>query len=215
MRHAFFSFDYRDVWTTNVVRNSWVTQDPQAAGFLDKSLWEESKQKSDAAIKKLIDGGLQGTSVTVVLIGPRTASRKYVRYEMERSLARGNGFVAVHVGGIKDACGRTRRRGANPLHSFFEVRDGTRVRLSDIYPTYDWIADEGFKNLGRWVDEAAVKAGRPESKPSSGGRSDGWLLPFLGVVAGIVGGVIVVAGLVWLGGEVVTRIRASRSSGAL
>ena len=85
MRHAFFSFDYRDVWTTNVVRNSWVTQDPQAAGFLDKSLWEESKQKSDAAIKKLIDGGLQGTSVTVVLIGPRTASRKYVGYERERS----------------------------------------------------------------------------------------------------------------------------------
>ncbi len=139
MRHAFFSFDYRDVWTTNVVRNSWVTQDPQAAGFLDKSLWEESKQKSDAAIKMLIDGALQGTSVTVVLIGPRTASRRFVRYEMEQSLARGNGFVAVHVGGIKDARGRTRRRGKNPLHSLFDMRDGTRVRLSDIYQTYDWI----------------------------------------------------------------------------
>jgi hypothetical protein len=39
-----------------------------AAGFQDASLWEESKKKSDKAIKNLIDEGLKNTSVTVVCV---------------------------------------------------------------------------------------------------------------------------------------------------
>ena len=45
-RRVFFSFHYeRDIWRANVVRNSWVTQDREAAGFWDASLWEEAKKK--------------------------------------------------------------------------------------------------------------------------------------------------------------------------
>jgi len=78
-RRSFFSFHYeRDVWRAGQVRNSWVTQDRQAAGFWDAAKWEEVKKKGDEAIKKWIDDQLKGTSVTVVLIGAETSTRQYV-----------------------------------------------------------------------------------------------------------------------------------------
>ena len=93
-RKVFFSFHYeRDIWRTNVVRNSGVVEGSAAAGFYDASLWEEAKKKGDADVKKLIDKGLIGTSVTVVLIGAETSSRKFVDYEIEQSIARGNGLL--------------------------------------------------------------------------------------------------------------------------
>ena len=85
-RKVFFSFHYgRDVWRVNVVRNSGGVEGVSAAGFHDGSVWEETKKKGDEAIKKLIDSGLDGTSVTVVLIGAETANRTYVSYEMRKA----------------------------------------------------------------------------------------------------------------------------------
>ena len=73
-RRVFFSFHYRrDVWRANTIRNSPVVVGTAAAGFQDASLWEDAKKEGDAAIKKLIDNALLGTSATVVLIGAKTA----------------------------------------------------------------------------------------------------------------------------------------------
>src|SRR5580704_3454502 len=102
-RRVFFSFHYeRDLWRVNVVRNSGAIEGISAAGFHDASLWEESKKKGDEAVKKLIDSGLDSATVTVVLIGAETASRKYLSYEIEQSLARGNGIFGIRVNNIKD-----------------------------------------------------------------------------------------------------------------
>src|SRR5947208_12023575 len=105
-RRVFFSFHYqRDLWRVNIVRNSTVVEGVAAAGFSDASLWEEAKRKGDAAIKSLIDKALDNTSVTVVLIGAQTASRKYVTYEIEQSIARGKGLLGVRIHNIKDKNG--------------------------------------------------------------------------------------------------------------
>jgi hypothetical protein len=97
-RRVFFSFHYgRDIWRANQVRNSWVTQDREAAGFFDASLWEKAKTKGQDAIERLIDGALQNTSVTVVLIGSQTAGRRYIAYEIQQSFARGNGMLGVYM----------------------------------------------------------------------------------------------------------------------
>ena len=57
-RKVFFSFHYeRDIWRTNVIRNSGVVEGSAAAGFHDASLWEEAKKKGDAEVKRLIDQG--------------------------------------------------------------------------------------------------------------------------------------------------------------
>ena len=76
-RRVFFSFEYEhDVSRAMVVRNSWVTQGKEAAGFLDAAAFETVKSYGDAAVKRWIDGQLEGTSVTVVLVGAHTCSSR-------------------------------------------------------------------------------------------------------------------------------------------
>src|SRR6266436_2221305 len=107
-RRVFFSFHYQnDIFRANQIRNSHIVEGCAAAGFQDGSLWEEAKRKGDAAVKALIDNGLQNTSVTVVLIGSETASRKYVTYEIEQSIARGNGLLGIYIHHLKDINGNT------------------------------------------------------------------------------------------------------------
>jgi len=146
-RRAFFSFHYeRDIWRTNVVRNSGVVEGSAAAGFHDASLWEEAKEKSDAEVKKLIDKGLLGTSVTIVLIGAETSTRKFVDYEIEQSIARGNGLLGIKISGIRDKDGKTDAQGAVP------------ARLTKAgAPSYTWDRDK----FGDWV-EAAYKKAHPQ-----------------------------------------------------
>jgi hypothetical protein len=146
-RRVFFSFHYeRDIWRANVVRNAWVGRDREASGFFDGSLWEKTKTSGDAAIKHLIDHALQNTSVTVVLIGAQTAEREYVRYEIQRSIERGNGVLGVRIEKLENSQGRTDEPGRNPLPAG--------------YTLYRWYADKGYLNFGAWVEAAARAAGR-------------------------------------------------------
>jgi hypothetical protein len=143
-RKVFFSFHYeRDIWRTNVVRNSGVVEGSAAAGFYDASLWEEAKKKGDAEVKKLIDKGLVGTSVTVVLIGAETSQRKFVDYEIEQSIARGNGLLGIYISGIKDSNGKTDTQGGAPWKL---TQAGA--------PCYYWDRDK----FGDWVETAYKKA---------------------------------------------------------
>lgn len=161
-RRVFFSFHYeRDVWRANQVRNSWVTKpDREAAGFWDAAEWEKVKRQGDEAVKRWIDKQLEGTSVTVVLIGAETYTRKWVKYEIKQSCERGNGLLGVYIHKLKDKDGKTDTKGKNPFDLFYIERNGEKVYLSEIYPTYDWVDDDGYNNLGKWVEEAAKKVGR-------------------------------------------------------
>ena len=144
-RRVFFSFHYqRDVWRTNVVRNNGKFIETAAAGFLDASLWEEAKQKGDTAIKKLIDEALEDTTVTVVLIGAKTAGRKYINYEIDQSIARENGILGIHIDNIKDSDGNTVTKGDVPAKL-----------LSGGYKVYTWPSDPA--KFAEWIEEAAQK----------------------------------------------------------
>jgi hypothetical protein len=141
---VFFSFHYqRDIWRVNVVRNSAVVEGVSAAGFDDASLWEATKKKGDDAIKSLIRAGLEGTTVTAVLIGSQTASRRYVSYEIEQSIARGNGILGVRINEIKDREGHTDALGNVP---------DALIRLGA--PVYKY----EYGKLGQWVDMAYTTA---------------------------------------------------------
>jgi hypothetical protein len=139
-RRVFFSFHYqRDLWRANVVRNSGLIEGLSAAGFHDASAWEEARRKGDDAVRTLIDNGLNSTSVTVVLIGAETAARRYVSYEVEKSIARGNGLLAVRINNIKDKDGRTDPPGEIP-----------EVLAKAGAPVYTW----QYGKLGEWVEQA-------------------------------------------------------------
>jgi hypothetical protein len=137
---TFFSFHYeRDVQRAGVVRQSSQFKSSITPEWIDASLWEASKP-SDSAIRALIARALDRTSVTAVLIGTMTAQRKWVQYEINQSLARGNGLFGIYVHNIRGFGGSTDLKGPNPLPSWA--------------PTYDWVNDDGYTNLGSWVDEA-------------------------------------------------------------
>ena len=161
-RRVFFSFHYeRDIWRASVVRNSAVTQDLEDAGFWDASLWEEAKKKGDEAIKRMINAALKGTSVTVVLIGRETSGRRWVKYEICESHNGKKGLLGVYIHGIKDQDGRTESKGENPFHYVhYTAANGSKIPLSTIYPTYDWVNNNGYENLGDWIETAALRASR-------------------------------------------------------
>lgn len=145
-RRVFFSFHYeRDIWRVNVVRNSGAIEGVAAAGFHDASLWEETKKRGADAVKRLIDCGLEGTSVTVVLIGAQTAQRQYVSYEIAKSISQGNGLLGILIHNIKDQSGQSDIRG--------DVPEALQEAGA---PVYTW----DYGKLGRWV-EAAYKANHP------------------------------------------------------
>ncbi len=107
-RTVFFSFHYqRDIWRVNQIRSIPNITGNAAAGFKDASLWEEAKKKSDDAIKSMIDKALVGTTVTVVFIGAKTAGRKFINYEIEQSLKRGNGLVGMQIHHLKNHASET------------------------------------------------------------------------------------------------------------
>lgn len=146
-RRTFFSFHYqRDIWRVNVVRNAGVVDAQAAAGWTDASLWEEAKREGDDAVKRLIEKGLQGTSVTVVLIGAKTSTRRWVNYEIRRSIDLGNGVLGVYIHGILDVNQQTDAKGDVP-----------KGLLDCGAPCYTWDRTQ----FGKWVEKAAVKAGYP------------------------------------------------------
>jgi len=161
-RRIFFSFHYeRDVWRANQVRNSWVTKpDREAAGFIDSAEFEKLRKQGDEAVKRWINSQLEGTSVTVVLIGAETSEREWVKYEIKKSYERGNGMLGIYIHKLKDQNGKIDYKGENPFETFYVEKNGQKIYLSEIYPTYDWVDDYGYNNLGDWIEKAAKQAGR-------------------------------------------------------
>lgn len=142
-KRVFFCFHYKDVidFRANVVRNHWLTKNNREdAGFFDASLWENTKKRGEIALKRLINGGLQNTSATCVLIGSGTYLRPWVRYEIFKSMKTGNRIFGVHINGIKDKNGKTRNLGPNPLN-YLGVRFNS---LGSIITMYE-------HKYGKWI----------------------------------------------------------------
>ena len=66
-RRVFFSFHYdEDINRSMTVRNSWVTQGKEAAGFIDKAEFEKVKRNGENAVYKWIDKQLEGNIKTSI-----------------------------------------------------------------------------------------------------------------------------------------------------
>ena len=144
-RNVFFSFEYKDVSRAMVVRNSWVTQGKTAAGFIDAADFEKLKKQGDTAIQNWIDSQLNGTSVTVVLVGEKTCNSRWVKYEIAQSKEIGNGMLGIDISKIKDLQSKTTERCG---------------KIPQGYDFYLWNKDDGYNNMGDWIEKAAKDAGR-------------------------------------------------------
>src|ERR1700693_4442719 len=144
-RRVFFSFKYEDVSRAMVVRNSWVTQGKVAAGFIDAADFEDLEKEGDDAIQAWIDDQLDGTTVTVVLVGEDTCSSRWVQHEIEKSKQLGHGLLGIDVSKIKDLAGETSERCG---------------KIPTGYEFYLWNNDDGYNKMGDWIEKAAKAAGR-------------------------------------------------------
>lgn len=137
-RRVYFAFDYQDVFKVNQVRRAGEFVGVARAGFADASQWEKLKQLDRSVIKRAIDTSLINTSVTVVIVGGRTASREWVQYELNASIARGNGILGVFLPGEY----------GHPKPAALDRVGAPLFRFDPL-------------SFSTWVETAALRAGRP------------------------------------------------------
>jgi hypothetical protein len=155
-RQVFFSFHFdNDYWRTQTVRNINALSGQKIVSSND---WEEVKQNGDPAVRRWIDGQLERKSCLVVLVGEKTAQRKWVKYEIEKAWNAGKGVLGIHINKLKDKDGNASSKGENPFSQFSLDGGG---KMSDHAPmktptgstskeTYQTIAD----NIEAWIEEA-------------------------------------------------------------
>ncbi|WP_282075865.1 TIR domain-containing protein [Maribacter aquivivus] len=157
-KRVFFSFHYQDVidLRANVVRNHWVLKnDRKSSGFFDASVWESAKKDSPIAVKRLINRAISNTSNTCILIGSDTYERRWVRYEIIKSLASGNHLFGVHINKIRGRNQLTENYGLNPFDylGYEYSDDGTKLNPIEL------------KN-GKWVYFKDYESYKLKSKPA-------------------------------------------------
>ena len=128
------------------------------------------KKTNSTAVKRLINSGLDGTSVTCVLIGSQTYARSWVRFEIMKSFRKGNRILGVHINSIAGKDKLTKFRGPNPLEylgvtfsasgdtgTLYEKSDGKWQKYSEIDGSASFRTGGTAKqywgmgfNLGRW-----------------------------------------------------------------
>jgi hypothetical protein len=156
-RKVFFSFHYKpDGWRAGKIRNAGVVEGSTSVSDND---WETIARGGDAAIKKWIDGQLDGKSCAVVLIGAATAGRTWIKYEIEKAWNDGKGVLGVYIHNITDVNNLQSAKGRNPFDDFTMKRDDRK--LSEIVRTYDppymtsaAVYDHIKTNLAAWVETA-------------------------------------------------------------
>lgn len=155
----FLSYHFEaDYWRVAQVRNSLlVGDDVPVQAVLESATWDELKKEGHSAVETFIENQLRAASVALILFGTETATREWVRYEVMRSHQLGLGVIAIDIHRIRDKDGRTAEPGPNPLALWQVEVDGRQCAFSDIYPTYDWVEDNGPKNITQWIAAAAER----------------------------------------------------------
>ena len=144
-RKVFFSFDYeKDLSRAEIVRDSWVSREREASGFIDATGYKKLKKKGDEAVREWIDEQLEGTSATVVLVGEGTHISRWVSYGIDKSIKAGNGLLGINITQIRDRKGKT---------------SAGCARMPLGYRFYTWNRDEGEKRMDEWIAQAEKDAG--------------------------------------------------------
>ncbi|HKQ97609.1 MAG TPA: TIR domain-containing protein [Candidatus Polarisedimenticolia bacterium] len=130
-RKVFFSFDLEaDAGRADQIRRSAAIDERDMEGFFTHAELGDAGRQGGVELKQLILGHLRNTSVTVVLIGAKTASHPWVKYEIYQSIEQMNGLLGVYIGHLKDDTGRTPAQGLKPM-----------VPAGIAFPAYSWDGD--------------------------------------------------------------------------
>ena len=156
-RIAFYSFHYKpDNWRASQVRNIGVVEGNSPVSDND---WEEITLGGDTAIEKWVKEQLKGKSCTIVLIGGKTAGRKWIDYEILESWNNKKGVLGVYIHNLKNKDGDQSSKGRNPFDGFTVGED--KKPLSSVVKAYDPpystssnVYSHIQENLEAWVETA-------------------------------------------------------------
>ena len=145
-RRTFFSFHYQaDCWRAWNVRNSCVVKgEKEFTGFFDSSVFEASRKESPDALKKFLREGMENTSVTCVLAGTDTWNRRWVRYEIARSIIKGNGLLTVDIHNVENNKQEVSKKGADPLSAMGLYRTANGIYLAE-WSGGKWVAYKDYR----------------------------------------------------------------------
>jgi antiphage defense system Thoeris ThsB-like protein len=130
-KRIYFSHDLDDP-RADVVRSHWLAKpDREEAGFFDALTWGDATMAGPATIRRMLASALDNTSVTCVLIGPQSAGRRWMRYEIIESMQRRNLLIGVRINGIPDRSQRTNAPGPNPFEQLTVAisDDGSSIKV--------------------------------------------------------------------------------------
>ena len=96
-RHVFISFDHEDLNEVNLLRGQ-AKNDKVDLQFDDHSVKEPFDSTNADYIKRQIREKIDRCSVTAVYLSDKTASSKWVNWEIEESIKRGKGVIGVYKG---------------------------------------------------------------------------------------------------------------------
>lgn len=156
-RRCFLSFHYKpDNWRVSQVKNMGKVE---GQSILSHNSWEEVKKKGDKEIEDWIREQMKGKSCQIVLIGEKTSTRRWVKFEIKEAWDAGKGVLGIYIHNLKDSDGNQSQKGVNPFSSFTIGKDKTPMtnyvktydppyKLSD--NVYNYIKD----NIEQWVEDA-------------------------------------------------------------
>lgn len=96
-RHVFLSFAYEDIDEVNLFRGQ-AKNEKSDLQFDDFSVKEAFDSTNADYIRRQIKERIDRCSITVVYLSEKTASSRWVNWEIEESLRRGKGVIGVYKG---------------------------------------------------------------------------------------------------------------------
>ena len=154
-RRVFFSFHYKpDNWRASQIRNIGIVEGNAPVSDND---WETVTKGGDKAIEKWISDQLKNRSCTVVLVGEKTAGRKWIKHEIKESWNSGKGVVGICIHNLKDKESNQSSKGGNPFDDLTIAGNklSSIVRLYDPpFKTSTYVYDHIKENISDWVEEA-------------------------------------------------------------
>ncbi len=151
-RQVFYSFYFDDdVMRVQQIRNMGVVDGDEP---VSPNEWEQLRRK-DGGIKKWIDDNMAYRSCVIVLIGKHTASRPWVKYEIEKAWNDKKGIFGIYIHNLKCPRSGLGTQGANPFDDF-TFKDGSK--LSIVVKCYNPKSSDAYEdikaNLTGWVESA-------------------------------------------------------------
>lgn len=99
-RHVFISFNHEDMNEVNLLRGQ-AKNDNVDLQFDDHSVKEPYDSINADYIKRQIREKIDRCSVTIVYLTDKTASSKWVNWEIEESIKRGKGVIGIYKDGAR------------------------------------------------------------------------------------------------------------------